>query len=70
MYSQQSALAAFVPAMKARLAATSTEQPVAPDSLGFGTKEGSKVSFHLWMSFICLYRLVLRKSTCIMTFQQ
>ena len=34
MYSWQSALAVFVPAMKARLAAISTEQPVAPVSLG------------------------------------
>ena len=68
MYSQQSALAAFVPAMNARLAATSTEQPVAPDSLRFGTKEGSKASFLLDVS--CMYLLVLRKSTCIMAFQQ
>lgn len=34
MYSWQSALAVFMPAMKARLAAISTEQPVAPVSLG------------------------------------
>lgn len=34
MYSWQSALAVFMPAMKAWLAAISTEQPVAPVSLG------------------------------------